>query len=86
MLRVRPWKPPPHVFVHISHWPYALTAQSMGQACALQARVSSSAGHATPPLAVGLVALRVRLCVPAAALAMGAHDSLHDVQPDQPET
>ena len=50
LARLRFCEPVPHDLVQVDHAPNAPTTQSVGQACALQVRVSADCGHAAPPL------------------------------------
>jgi hypothetical protein len=71
--RVRVWYPVPHELEQPFQAENAETAQSRGQAWALQALDSARYGHTYPPCRALATTERVRFCVPA------AHDSEHAV-------
>merc|ERR1719281_1122039 len=75
--RQRSWSPSPHVTLQGVHADQSPSAQSTGQACRLQSRVSDSWPQGVPSPALGWATVRVRDCEPP------SQDAVHVVKGNQ---
>jgi len=80
MERVRVRWPVPQDKLQSLHAPHAPTTQGKGQGAVLQSSDCNNAGHPAPPLAAGVMTVRVRVCWPV------PQDALQGVKVDQPLT
>ena len=80
IVRDRDCVPPAHVSVQSDHFDQSESAQSIGHAAELHARLSRSAGQSVPPWSLAVSTERVRFCEPP------PHERVHADQSPNEET